>query len=297
MFEVSVISDGANVASGKTAYQSTTLVTQSGKQFSASLAVDGDANSFSHTNNLSPWWMVDLSGSFPIDSVSITNRWCQSPSDVQGCLCRLSNATVSLLDNNDSVIATSLTNNTCGILQIDLEFPASCPTTPPSSSPINVCLPNTRKIKLQQSTNGTYIHIFELQALSSLGINVAQGKSASQSSTYVTPASGESFPASLAIDGNTNTFSHTKDSNAWLEVDLGSSFDISSLNILNRWCKSTSDPWNCLCRLSNTTLSLIDDSDSVIVSKTIGDTCGRLALEYAFEAASQFCQTSAVVSC
>jgi hypothetical protein len=59
---------------------------------------------------------------------------------------------------------------------------------------------------------------------------------------------------------------------------------------MNRWCQSVNDPLNCLGRLSNTTLSLIDDSDNLIVSKTIGDTCGQLTLEYVFEAALQFCQ-------
>ncbi|KAL7503313.1 hypothetical protein ACHAXN_001115 [Cyclotella atomus] len=65
---------------------------------------------------------------------------------------------------------------------------------------------------------------------------------------------------------------------------------------MNRWCQSVNDPLNCLCRLSNTTLSLIDDSDNLIVSKTIGDTCGQLTLEYVFEAALQFCQKISTMS-
>jgi hypothetical protein len=92
------------------------------------------------------------------------------------------------------------------------------------------------------------------------------------------------------VDGDPNTFAHTNDSKAWLEVDLGSSSKISSVNIMNRWCKSSSDPYACLCRLSNATLSLIDDSDQVIASTVFSDTCGQLNLEYVFEAAPEFCQ-------
>jgi hypothetical protein len=202
---------------------------------------------------------------------------------------------VSLLGSNDTVITTTSTNNTCGVSQIDLDFPPSCTTAPPttaspSSSTTSVgCLPNARKIKLQQSSTGEHINLFELEVFTSSGINIAQGKSASQSSTYVA-ASGKTFPASNVVDGVTSTFSHTNDINGWLEVDLGSSFDISSVNILNRWCKSPSDPSNCLCRLSNATLSLVDDLDAEIELVTIGNTCGQLTLEFIFETAPKFCQ-------
>jgi hypothetical protein len=111
--------------------------------------------------------LQNLAGLYSIDSVSIANRWCNSPSDPLGCLCRLSNASVSLLDENDAVIATTSTNNTCGVSQLLLGFPAPCPTVPPPK-----CLPNTRKIKLEQFSTGQHIRLFELQALTSLGINV-----------------------------------------------------------------------------------------------------------------------------
>jgi hypothetical protein len=65
--------------------------------------------------------------------------------------------------------------------------------------------------------------------------NVAEGKSASQSSTY----GGGS--ASRAVDGNTDgdyvngSVTHTNmDTNAWWEVDLGSSHEIDSIEVWNR---------------------------------------------------------------
>jgi hypothetical protein len=69
--------------------------------------------------------------------------------------------------------------------------------------------------------------------------NVAQGKTTTQSSTYPLPAA--QVQASNATDGNTdgnwnnNSVSHTNSElNAWLTVDLGASYDISSINLYNR---------------------------------------------------------------
>lgn len=66
-------------------------------------------------------------------------------------------------------------------------------------------------------------------------INVAQGKSATQSSTH------SSANASRAVDGDTNgrygnsSVSHTsKEKNAWWEVDLGQVYDLTTIKIWNR---------------------------------------------------------------
>lgn len=75
---------------GKSTNQLSTFLSQEGKSFASSLAVDGNANTFSHTNDSNSWWEVDLAGLYAIDAVSIVNRWCHSPSDPHGCLCRLS---------------------------------------------------------------------------------------------------------------------------------------------------------------------------------------------------------------
>ena len=95
MFEVQVYSSGTNVATGKQSSQSSTL-----NNFGASLAVDGESNTFSHTNVATSgtpvWWKIDLGYKFEIESVTVLNRWCVSSADPNGCLCRLSFATLSL---------------------------------------------------------------------------------------------------------------------------------------------------------------------------------------------------------
>ena len=60
-------------------------------------------------------------------------------------------------------------------------------------------------------------------------ISATNGKAASQSSTYLI------YPASNAVDGNFNTFSHTNsESKPYLQVDLGSVRDISSVTVYPR---------------------------------------------------------------
>lgn len=136
---------------------------------------------------------------------------------------------------------------------------------------------------------------------------MAQNKVASQSSTL------KDFDAILAVDGSLNTFSHTDGSSsnlAWWEVDLGERQDIQSVRIFNResyllinvalaiytinpnnscrltlnpgWCRDSSDPTGCLCRLSGSTLELFDDQGVVVSSQFIGDTCGELVLSFDF---------------
>src|SRR5262249_23264785 len=67
------------------------------------------------------------------------------------------------------------------------------------------------------------------------GTNLAQGKTATQSST------GAGGDAPRAVDGNTdgnwsgNSVSHTgADANAWWQVDLGQSANVSSIVLWNR---------------------------------------------------------------
>jgi hypothetical protein len=108
-------------------------------------------------------------------------------------------------------------------------------------------------------------------------INIAAGKTATQSSTF------RNFSASAAIDGNISTFSHTNDDNAWLEIDMGDVHPIKYVAISNRWCSDPSDPIGCLCRLSGVKLLLIDDSDSVVATKSIGNTCGLKEVTVQFD--------------
>lgn len=81
-------------------------------------------------------------------------------------------------------------------------------------------------------------------------INVALSQPATQSSTY----GGGTYPASYAVDGNLGTFSHTvgdtSDQNPWWRVNLGSSYNLSSLVLYNRQdC--------CQLRLQDVTVQLL----------------------------------------
>lgn len=80
---------------------------------------------FSHTdvgtqgNNLVSW-SAPLLYSVLVGSVLIKNRYCQNPSDPNGCLCRLSSATISLADENGNIFAYQELGNTCGQLEIEV---------------------------------------------------------------------------------------------------------------------------------------------------------------------------------
>ncbi len=93
------------------------------------------------------------------------------------------------------------------------------------------------------------------------GDNLALNKPATQSSNYL----GGNL-ASLAVDGNQSSINHTNnDAQAWLEVDLGSVSDISSIEVYNRTdC--------CSGRLSNFHVFV---SDAPFASKNLNTTINQ----------------------
>jgi hypothetical protein len=125
---------------------------------------------------------------------------------------------------------------------------------------------------------GEYLHMLEFRIQSTFSSNVALHGSASQSSDY-----SSNFAASNAIDNLNSTFSHTAtaDSNAWWEVQLGSSVDVKGVVILNRFCQEVSDLQNCLCRLSNARITLYENNVSM-ATRQLGNTCGELILSEYF---------------
>jgi hypothetical protein len=111
--------------------------------------VDGDISTFSHTDvslqddPSSVWWKVALGDEFRIKSVKIKNRYCGNSSDLAGCLCRLTDATVSLVDSEGTAVATQSVGDTCGKQDLLLEdfilfTPSSSPTvsSAPSTGPV-----------------------------------------------------------------------------------------------------------------------------------------------------------------
>ena len=123
-FAVHVLSSGIDIATNKIASQSSTVNDNTSK-YGASRAVDGLMNTFSFTKRrwTPQWWEVDLGSEYPIESVTIMNRWCQDISDPKECLCRLSGGTIELLDDQDVVIATqSVGEDTCGQVELLYQF-------------------------------------------------------------------------------------------------------------------------------------------------------------------------------
>ena len=145
-------------------------------------------------------------------------------------------------------------------------------TSQPSSHNSNCTLP-VGKVRLH-AADGQQIQVFEVEVMSS-GVNVAS--SATQSSTL------RSFVADRAVDGDEKSFSHTADSNAWLEIDLQSLHDIDSVNIINRYCKDPADSPGCLCRLSNAMLALLDKSGNTLATRSLGDTCNKHTISLFFD--------------
>ncbi|XP_066270909.1 uncharacterized protein [Branchiostoma lanceolatum] len=246
-----------NVAEGKTAFQTSTQAyhtPSTGEQYpgEARLAIDGDTNgnhwdnSCSHTKGeANPAWVV------------IFNR--------QDCCSeRLNPFNIHIGDSSQVTL-----NSKCGgDHQIDLSQPSisvSCPgmtgryvgvRLPGSSRSMSLC-------EVQVFSNGGPSPIADVPQPSPtsntpVGVNVAQGKTAYQTTTsgYWIPSTGEVFSgeARLAVDGNTNgdhganSCTHTKGegaNDAWW-VDLGRSYMINSVVIYNRLdcCSERLNPFN-----------------------------------------------------
>lgn len=124
------------------------------------------------------------------------------------------------------------------------------------------------------------IQMFEFQAISN-GTNAALGKVAEQSSTLNNNLNRR---ATAAVDGDNSTFSHTMSglNNTWWYVDLGQAANVQRVIILNRWCTNITDPTGCLCRLSDASLSLLDESNVTVSSSTLGNTCNETVVTLDF---------------
>ena len=162
-----------------------------------------------------------------------------------------------------------------------------CPTprTPsPSTSPFPPTPASVRypcpvkKVKIESTTQKA-LQFSEVQALSYPDANNVALQSlqatATQSSTY---NNKQQFAAYKAIDGSISTFSQTNEEvGSWWQVVLNEETDLSAVNVLNRYCGSSSDLKGCLCLLSFARLSLYSNDD-VIATRTFGNTCGQLAV-------------------
>lgn len=157
------------------------------------------------------------------------------------------------------------------------------PTLSPSYSVGTTASPSfntiyASRVKIQ-SNNEAILNVFEVEIFDPAGVNVALGRNATQSSTF------ENFNASNAVDGVADTFSSTlKEVGAWWEVNLGGQLiPIQNMTIINYWCFDVSDQANCLARLSDSTLLLLDNDGTVLATRDIGDTTGIFELDFSFD--------------
>jgi len=221
------VSLGNNVAQGKSAVQSST-----GWSGSADKAVDGDADgiyfngSVTHTHyNANAWWQVDLGGLYTVDAIEVWNRTDAAQS-------RLDDFYVFVSDVPFVSTYLTTTMNQEGVWMRHVEVPDG-----PQPS-VSLAVDATGRYVRIQLADTNYLSLAEVKVFGqavSLGSNVAQGKSATQSST------GWSGTADKAVDGNTDgvyangSVTHTQyNANAWWQVDLGGLYEIDAIEIWNR---------------------------------------------------------------
>jgi hypothetical protein len=201
----------------------------------ASNGVDGniDGNyydgSLTHTLlDANAWWEVDLGAAAAVDSIAIWNR-------TDCCASRLSDYWVFVSNTSFAPADTPATlQNRAGT------FSSHQTIEPSVNATITVAGAQGRYVRVQLNTTD-YLSLGEVQVfgtfLNSPPPNLAQNKPATQSSTYLPGATD----ASAAVDGQTdgNFFdgflTHTMlDTNAWWQVDLGTSTSIASIVVWNR---------------------------------------------------------------
>jgi hypothetical protein len=139
------------------------------------------------------------------------------------------------------------------------------------------------------------LNLAEVEVFTSDDQNVAKGKVATQSST--SNYAGEGYPASRAVNGDFNDYSHTRYEQgivalsllsckvillpaptyqsslqgAWWKVDLEGCFSVARVLIHNRLHQES--------RLSHSTVSLLDINGNVVETHDIEDTARKISLD------------------
>lgn len=109
---------GSNIAKGKTATSSSTWPGNP-----ASKSVDGDLTTIFHSDSgdNAAWLKIDLGASIEAKTIVIYNRSCGN--DVEHkCLCRLSDATLSIYGGSGEEVASLSVGNTCGKAKLEYKF-------------------------------------------------------------------------------------------------------------------------------------------------------------------------------
>jgi hypothetical protein len=205
----------------------------------AGRAVDGNTNgdffagSVSHTDSQAgAWWQVDLGNGqaveHPIESVSIWNRTDAVPE-------RLANYVVKVYDENGALTWTSPTQEAVAGL--------------PSVVPVG----RTGRTLRIQLLGTNYLSLAEVEVWKDPRVNLAVGKTASQSSNYNSIASaGRAVDGNLDGSGDSVVSRTVSEANAWWQVDLGDVYPIHEIDIWNRTDAGSSWLKNYVIKLSDT---------------------------------------------
>jgi uncharacterized repeat protein (TIGR01451 family) len=213
-----------NLAQGKAATESATYSTNA-----AGLAVDGNTSGVYADGSIAiagyganSWWQVDLGTSAAVGSITVWGR-------TDCCTGFLGDYWVFVSDAPFNATDTPATLQTrAGTWSIHQT------SAPSPSATIAVGGAQGRYVRVQLS-GANYLELAEVQVFGSWITDLAQGKAATQSTTYSTNVAG------LAVDGNTDgVYSHGSisiagyGSNSWWQVDLGASAVVSSIAIWGR---------------------------------------------------------------
>jgi hypothetical protein len=186
----------------------------------------------SATTDTSPWWQTDLGGWFSLSDVQVMFR-----QDGYGVPAERQSLRIEV-SNSSSVTSGYTVACVIGTTPLPASYRYDCPIPAGTWRYVTVA-----------KTDGTELVLGQVRVFGDPnGItDLALGKTATESSTAYGGV------ASRAVDGNTdgvfndNSVSHTNSElNAWWQVDLGASYNVSSISIYNRTdcCASRlSDYW------------------------------------------------------
>ena len=205
-----------NIARGKTVLQSSTF-----QNFDAQRAIDGDITTSSQTDvdDPYPWIEVDLQNTYPVDSVIFINRWCEDSSGLHG-------AVLSLVNGDGDVVANRTIDcnndfeefddgwklgNHVSLLYLLMHFDeffcvftshrkilyvVLFNTKKPTSFSISH-LPRAQKVKIQSTTSGEQLKIYELQVWSPRDVepNIIESDNELENAEgqVLTPSTGPTF--------------------------------------------------------------------------------------------------------
>ena len=231
--EVEVFSGGVNVAEGKTVTQSSIYNDTS---FPPKFLVDGDKNNFAHTNNDElEWFLIDLGKKYEIEKVVITNR--QSC-----CKHRLRNTKIQLSKTEGG---TDVKESRAITVDESVNAAVTWDVKTNKVSVSDTKLHRYVKIWRDKDGDDHWMNLAEVEVFSG-GINIAEGKTVTQSSIY----HGTGFPPKFLVDGDKNNFAHTHNNQVeWFLIDLGGVYEIEKVVITNRQSC-------CKHRLRNTKIQL-----------------------------------------